>query len=134
MLLHKSKGPLRYSMGNAGFKLIVEVDPGIASLCKALLPKSVILNPTRYSPHISVIRKEIPVLLEHWGKYEGQMAEFEYTNFVYSSKIYWWINVFSKQLENIRLELGLPVSSPYTRPPEGYEKCFHSTIGNTKSL
>jgi hypothetical protein len=29
--------------------------------------------------------------------------------------------------------LGLPVSSEYTLPPEGFVKCFHMTIGNFKN-
>lgn len=132
-MLHKSKGPLRYSLTeNAGYKLIVEVDPGISSLYRALVPKYIELNPQRYAPHISVVRREVPPNLEAWGKYEGELVDFEYTSHIYNGKVYWWLNAFSERLEAIRVELGLPVSSEYTRPPDGYMKCFHITIGNQK--
>jgi len=135
MLLHKSKGTLRYShAGDAGFKLVLEVDPGIASFCRAMIPKHITLNPQRYAPHISVVRHEHNVNMEHWGKYEGQEVEFEYTNYIHNGSVYWWINAFSNRLEEIRTELGLYIHDKYTQPPEGYKKCFHITLGNCKSV
>jgi len=135
MLLHKSKGTLRYShTGDAGFKLVLEVDPGIASFCRSMMPKYITLNPQRYAPHISVVRHEHSVNMEYWGKYEGQQVEFEYTNYVHNGRVYWWINAFSTRLEEIRAELGLTVHDKYTQPPDGYTKCFHITLGNTKPI
>jgi len=135
MLLHKSDGTLRYShAGDAGFKLVLEVDPGIASFCRAMMPKYITLNPQRYAPHISVVRHEHSVNMEHWGKYEGQQVEFEYTNYVHNGRVYWWINAFSTRLEEIRVELGLYVHDKYTQPPDGYLKCFHITLANCKLL
>lgn len=135
-MLYKSSGKLRYSHheGAVGFKLILEVDPGIASLYRALIPKHVGLNHTRYDPHISVVRREQTVNMDYWGKYEGEEVEFEYDTEVHHGKVYWWLNAFSTRLEEIRVELGLPISSEYTRPPDGYEKVFHITLGNTKFL
>ena len=133
-MLHKSKGKLHYShAGDAGFKLIVEVDPGIASLYRALIPPYIQLNPQRYAAHISVVRHE-HTINEHWGKYEGEEIDFEYDTHIHHGKVYWWLNAFSTRLEEIRIELGLPVSSEYTRPPDSYLKVFHITLGNTKDL
>lgn len=133
--MHKSKGPLKYSHStNAGFKLIVEVDPGITSFCRALIPKHITINPQRYAPHISVVRHEHAVNMDFWGRYEGQFVEFEYDPYIHHGKVYWWLNVFSTRLEEIRVELGLPVSSEYTRPPDGYDKVFHMTLGNHKNI
>jgi hypothetical protein len=133
-MIHKSSGILRYShAGDAGFKLIVEIDPGIAAFYRALIPKYIKTNPQKYDPHISVVRKEHTVNMDFWGKYEGESVDFEYDSHIHHGKVYWWLNVFSARLEEIRAELGLPVSSEYTRPPEGYIKCFHTTIGNTKA-
>jgi hypothetical protein len=87
-----------------------------------------------YAAHISVVRKEHPPNLGIWGQHEGEIVEFFYHPHVYSSELYFWLNVFSKRLEEIRLELGLPVSSPYTLPPCGFDKCFHTTIANSKGL
>lgn len=130
--LHKSTGILRYGQGNAGVKLIVEVDPGIAALYKSLIPKCYTLNHQKYAPHISVARKEQPPHMDTWGKYEGVPVDFYYDGIIHSGTIYWWINAFSVRLEEIRLELGLPVASPYTLPPDGFRKCFHITLANQK--
>lgn len=135
MNLYTSRGPLRYSTDNNGLcKLNVSVDPGIVSLYLALLPKYVKLNKQMYPPHISVVRRETPPNMEFWGRYEGEEVEFTYTNHVYNGTVYWWLNAFSKRLEDIRVELGLPVSSEYTRPPDGWTKCFHITLGNFKAM
>ena len=132
-MLYKSQGILRYSKTeNAGFKLIVEVDPDIVKLYRNLIPKYIQIKPQKYKPHISVVRKEYKLNENYWELYEGQLVDFEYENYVYNGKVYWWLNAFSEKLEKIRVELGLPISSEYTRPPDGYEKVFHITIGNQK--
>lgn len=135
MTLYWSKGILKYNRPgeNVGYRLVVDIDPGISEYYRALIPLGMVqLNKQMYSPHISVVRKEVPPNIEFWGKYEGEEVDFAYDNVVHHSATYWWLNCFSKRLEEIRLELGLPVNSPYTLPPEGFAKCFHSTIGNTK--
>ena len=132
--LYKSTGILRYSIGNTGYNLIVVVCPDISYYYHSLIPKSIILNTQRYKPHISIIRKETPINLDLWGKYQNKPINFEYSNYIHNGEVYYWLNAFSTELENIRLELGLPVSSPYTRPPGEYKKCFHITIANCKKL
>lgn len=126
-----STGILHYEVEPL-LKLVALIDPEITRYYRALLPKSVVLNPQRYASHISIVRKEVPPKMEHWGKYQGEEVEFAYDGYVFAGTPYWWINVYSSRLEDIRVELGLPNSSQYTRPPEGYSKCFHSTIGNSK--
>lgn len=59
-MLHTSEGILRYTYD----KLIVEVDPGIASFYRAMIPKYHKVQRTRYPAHITVVREEIPN--EHW--------------------------------------------------------------------
>lgn len=129
-LLHKSNGILRYHPN----KLIVEVDQGINDYYRKLIPKWIKTNKQMYAAHISVVRKEIPPNMQYWGKYDGDEVEFYYENIIRFGTVYCWLNVFSTRLEEIRLELGLPVSSMYTLPPEGFAKCFHTTIGNFKGL
>jgi hypothetical protein len=133
MDLFWSKGPLRYSIDNAGRpKLNVMVDPGIVSLYRDLMPLYYTCYPQMYPPHISVVRKEVPPRMDLWGKYEGDEVEFAYSNYIYEGTVYWWLNAFSTRLEEIRVELGLPITSLYTRPPDSFEKVFHITIGNKK--
>ena len=112
----------------------MEVDPGIADFYRSLIPKWLPVNKTRYDPHVTIVReaKEEPVHKEHWGKYEGEKVPFLYSPEVQTGKVYYWMNVFCKRLEDIRIELGLPVVSQYTLPPEGFRKCFHCTIANSK--
>jgi hypothetical protein len=76
--------------------------------------------------------KEAPVNLEHWGKYEGEPLTFLYEPYVYEGTVYYWLNIWCVRLEEMRRELGLPVVSQFTLPPEGFTKCFHCTIANKK--
>ena len=131
--LHESVGVLRYTELPA-IKLIVEVDPGISDFYRALIPKHIRSNRQMYAPHISVVRKEIPPNMDVWGKYEGHEVVFTYSNRIHMSQNYVWLNVFCTRLEEIRRELGLRVHSDYTLPPEGFNHCFHTTIGNFKEL
>ena len=132
-MLYKSTGVLRYSE-DKGYKLIVVIDKQIARYYRSLIPKWYVVQGTRYDPHITVVRsyKETPPDLTAWGKYEGQEIEFLYDSTIQMSENYYWLNILCKRLEEIRLELGLPVTSIYTRPPEGFSKFFHTTIANTK--
>lgn len=127
----QSSGPLQYSRtDDGGYRLVLAVDPGIVSLYRALIPKYHNVQKQAYPPHISIVRHETPN--EHWGKYENEVVEFTYGNHIYHDEVYWWLNAYSNRLEEIRLELGLPVDSPYTRPPDGMKRTFHITLGNTK--
>ena len=128
--MYTSSGILRY--GNN--KAILEIDKDIINYYRALIPKYIKTNRQMYDPHISVVRNEIPTNLHKWRKYEGEEIEFQYGPTIYFNKVYCWLNCFSKRLEEIRIELGLPVSSIYTLPPDGYVKCFHTTLGNFKGL
>jgi hypothetical protein len=116
------------------YKLTAAIDPEITRYYRALVPRSVRLNPQLYAPHISVVRREVPPKMENWKKHEGEEIEFFYDGYIHNDETYFWLNIFCVSLEEIRTELGLPVSSPYTLPPDGFNKCFHSTIGNTKRL
>lgn len=130
--IYWARGPLHYHH-DKGYKLVVEVDRGLSDYYRSLIPKWNEVAPQMYPPHISVVRKETPKNLDVWGKYEGKIVEFAYTNHVYEGTVYWWLNAFSKELEDIRIELGLPVSTRYTRPPsDKWIRCFHLTLGNKK--
>lgn len=132
----ESTGVLRYSYKEGyGYKLILEVDKDIANYRK-FIPKCFKVNSQMYPPHITVVRNEIPVNLDVWDKqvkeYEGEEIKFLYSNYINRGTVYWWLNAFCTRLEEIRVELGLPVSSVYTLPPEGFVRCWHITIGNSK--
>ena len=138
MELLTSSGILSYSREENQYRLVLEVDEEIARYYRSLIPKWLDAYKPRWAPHITIVRpeKEMPVNLEHWGKYEGEEVSFEYWNYLFTGKIYFWLNVWSKRLEDVRIELGMPVSSEFTRPPDGAKiggiKCFHCTIANQK--
>lgn len=132
MILYKSTGILHYT--EEDYRLVVEVDQQLASYYRALIPKWKSVNKPRWNAHITVVRpiKEKPIIFDAWGKYQGESIEFLYEPYVYEGKVYYWLNIWCSRLEKIRKELGLPVISEFTLPPEGFTKCFHCTIGNMK--
>lgn len=132
-----SSGTLHYDNRRQDFghqKLVLSADQALSDLYRALCPKYLRLNPQRYPAHVSVVRKEIPPQMEYWNKYEGEEIEFFYQPYVHGGTIYYWLNIFCTRLEEIRAELGLEVSSSFTRPPDGFVKCFHLTLGNIKQI
>ena len=135
MKLYKATGKLRYTRG---YWLLLDSDQGIADFYRALMPKSMDVIRPRYEAHITVIRPdtETPQNLDFWRAHEGEIIEFYYEPIIRTgeSGVYYWLNCFSKRLEEIRLELGLPVAAVYTIPPDGFRKCFHMTVANRTHL
>jgi hypothetical protein len=133
--MYNSTGIVRYERAN-GYKLTVEVGRELARYYYSLIPKYNRTNRPRYGAHITIVRVgvEVPPILSAWGRYEGEKVEFLYDPYVHYGRSYYWLNVFCRRLEVIRSELGLPITSRYTVPPEGFTKCFHMTIANEKNL
>lgn len=74
-----------------------------------------------WKSHISVVRGEDLPNPEAWGLYEGNTIDFSYRiSDVWWNGDYWWINILSPQLEEIRMELGLSPQPKYS---------LHWTIG-----
>ncbi len=126
-----SSGPLRYSVSPEGFKLIVEVDPEITRLARALVPSHLYPQPTRYAAHITVVRKETPSRPEAWGAFEGREAVFSYTPEVAHDDAHFWLCCWSPFLLSVRYGLGLPLMTALTRPPSGQD-CFHITVATAR--
>ena len=122
-ILHYSKDPI---------KLSVEVDPEISSYYFSFIPKYLKVNRPMFSAHISIIRYIAPPNMEFWNKYHNQMISFQYESYIYNDELYYWLNVYSLELENIREELGLTSSGDVTKSPDGRHK-FHITLGNLKN-
>lgn len=130
--MHTSEGILHYD--NYPLKLVLQVDQQISDYYRSTLPKYIWTNPQRYPAHVSVVRNETPPNMELWGRYEGIKVPFLYEHHVYNGQVYYWLNVFCSRLEDIRVELGLPISSPYTLPPGGFVHCFHCSVANCKEI
>lgn len=129
--MYRSTGVLRYQNG----WLVVDADDrSLTHYYRKLIPEYVDVQPPKYPGHITVIRPEYetPINAKFWGKYQGQSLIFHYLPLIYFGEFYCWLNCFSKDLEDIREELGLCVEDEYTIPPKGFRKCFHMTVGNFK--
>lgn len=85
------------------------------------------LSQPAWDAHISIIRgendvRQVPhrLLKQLWGKYQGKLVEFDYSldlrqagdkptyNGHVPKEHFWFVNVYSDELINIRKELGLP--------------------------
>jgi hypothetical protein len=129
-MLFNSKGILRYG---PGIRAIVEVDQGVADFYRKLIPKYNYVQPQMYPAHITVVRtaKENPKNMNVWGKYEGEEIPFSYDNYVYNNRTYWYLNVQSDRIGDIREELGLP---RFRFGELGADRRgYHITIGNVKN-
>ena len=132
-VLHQSTGAIRYTTN----WLILDTDHEICRYYRRLVPKHMDIRHQRYPGHITVMRPEYetpPHKKELWGKHQDRSVIFFYSPVIQWSDNYYWLNCFSVELEEIRLELGLSVNGSHTEPPEGFRKTFHMTIGNCKEL
>ena len=129
--LFESTGTLQYSKD---WRLVLKVDQDLADYYRALIPKWYPNQRPRWPAHVTVVRqeKETPKYKEHWWKYNGESVNFFFSPLIQFDKIYFWISVWCKKLEDIRNELGMPIYSQYTLPPSGFSKNFHCTIANMK--
>ena len=127
------KSTLHYSVLEEGvsYKLTALVDPGVAEFYRHLVPKTQKCQPGRYAPHVTVVRNEFPQNMEKWGLYEDKEVDITYSTFLRYDGTYWWLDCYSKFLEQVREELGLPRFGKWNMPPDG-KACFHMTIGNSK--
>ncbi len=95
-----SQGILRYSLDP--IKLIAQVDPDISHFYRSLIPQYLHVNRPMFEAHISVVRNADPPNMYAWNKYQGQNVSFEYDSYIYNDELYYWLNVYSQQLEDIR--------------------------------
>ena len=125
----ESSGVLRYSLPH---KLVVDVDPGLVDVYRALVPAYLRLRRQKWPAHITVVREESIAVPSAWGRHEGETVVFEFHPFVMYDTTYFWLDVTCHRLCDLRIELGLPAMSNLTRPPDGKD-FFHITLGNAKA-
>ena len=131
--LNHSTGTLHYGRDN----IILVVDPEIYRYYRSLIPPWITTNSQMYPAHISVVRKETPLNVTPWKRYEGEQVGFWYSNIIHFGNVYVWLNVFSTRLESIRMELGLSVDNSYPllyKIPSWANRCYHITLGNLKGM
>ena len=120
-------------MSEEGFRLVVDVDPELARLYRSLIPRHFNAQCTRHPAHITVVRRETPPASWRWRHFEGERILFFYDPELRFDDTYFWLRCWSERLIEVRLDLGLPESTHYTRPPDD-DDCFHCTVANRKAM
>lgn len=111
LVYNPKRKELRKTRKEEQWWLICEIDYGLAAFYRHLVFKrfGLQLQPTAWKPHITVLdgRKQVkPEFQKFWKKYDGQKVEFEYSVDVEQHWKFWVLPVRSKQLMDIRKELG----------------------------
>lgn len=72
-----------------------------------------------WKTHVSVMKGEVPPILDKWGKYDGCELTFHYTNQIrYENGKHAWVDVYSEDLSAVREMYGFP-----------FKPWYHLTIG-----
>lgn len=94
--------------------------------------KGISLLSSAWGAHVSVVRGEKPKDLSVWNKHKNKKISFEYSpEYLNTNGKHFWIKAFSRQLEDIREEMGLTPQPTYFDKRDGKTKVnpFHLTIG-----
>ncbi len=90
------------------------------------LKSNVKFEKTLWGSHISVNRGVVPINSKLWNKHKNKVFTFLYSNVVKPvNNLFYYVDVISPDLEDIRDELGLP-----RLPNNG----FHLTIGRVSPI
>lgn len=108
-------------------KIVVKIDKGITDYYYSLIPLSFVARKPLYSAKITVVRS-FPIekfAYELGRQFDGRTISVEYDGCLQYSQPYFYLNCWSKEIGEIRKELGLPEFR------NGF-KNYHITIGNVK--
>ncbi len=130
---YQSKGVLRYSPKLLGERTsgkwwaVLDCDEAIGRYYRELYwltsyKCSKLLRPA-WKEHINVIRDEEPpdAAKTFWERHSGEIINFEIIPGVQNNGEYYWVNIISPRLIEVRVELGLP-------PLPRYD--FHLSVGH----
>jgi len=131
MDLYSSCGILESGPNN---RLVLRIDPDIVKLYYSLLPKAWYVQRSYHPAHITVCRTGVERPAVGVENFSGLRCEFFYSNIIDWDERYFWLNCWSRELEEVRSILGLTIASRLTMPPAGHMKTFHCTIGNVKRV
>tara|TARA_R110000803_G_scaffold79890_1_gene145609 strand:+ start:479 stop:814 length:336 start_codon:yes stop_codon:yes gene_type:complete len=103
---------------------VAYVDPEIGKYYYSLIPKARYAQRQMWPSHVTVVRKDLESAEAlDWNQYDGAIVEVQYENKIRFTNNYYWLDAWSKDIEKIRVSLGLP---PYRFDT------YHITVGNTK--
>ena len=120
---YSSHGYLSYSNS----WIVLKCGQGIIDYYKYWIEfkKNFKINKPLHGSHITVVagKYEDVSFHKYWRKYDGQVVKFEYDGCIKSDGSYFWAEVKSEKLEEIRRELGLASTPKWP---------FHLTIGSLR--
>lgn len=129
-----SRGIIKYDTSD-GNRVAVSVEQSIGDYYYSLIPKFYRALKPRWSAHVTVVSPIDEIInWDKWGIREGQIANFVYDPTIKYENNYWWFNLWSIEMEDIRKELGMSIKSRITIPPPVYSKCFHCTLGKDANI
>lgn len=98
--------------------------PDLARYYLSLIPKYYYVKSQMYPAHITIVRKDVETAdLTRCGA--SGIIQIEYSSDIQTNGIYWWLDVWSDDIIQIRRNLGL---CDYRL---GFDR-YHLTIGNCK--
>jgi len=105
--------------------LILEYDSAILDRWRraAQQQHGIRLSFPRWGAHVTVVSGEIPRHKKKWGLRNGEQVSFTYTERILTDGVFYWLNVKSGPLLDLRAALGLP------RNPR---RPLHITLGRVK--
>lgn len=104
--------------------IVAYVDNQLTEYYRSLIPKALYVNGQRYQAHITIIRADVEPVPDKASIYDGKYINYQYDSTIFTCGTYYWLNAHSKDIEDIREDLGLPRIKYDT---------FHITIGNCKN-
>lgn len=135
-MLFKSSGILDCRQFDEYFGIYLNVSQSISNYYYNLIPKFKKKSQQRYASHITVVRiyKEFPKNIHLFDSYKNQSFNFYYSNIIRENENYYWLDVYSKELENLRTVFGLKNEYYFSDEKHSliFNKTFHITIGNKK--
>lgn len=122
---------INYRHDSDGSWITAWMDNNILNYYYSLIPKHYRVNKPRWKAHATIARpEEGPFNMGVWGMHEGKLAQIVYDPMLHEERGIWWINLWSVEFEQIRLEMNLSIKSRITKPPSSeFSKCFHCTVG-----
>ena len=108
-------------------KIIAEFSKDFGNYYFSLIPKYYYANRQKYNTHVTIVRGfEKPKIWKDFLDINGTTIDIFYSPIILYIEPYFFMNCWSKQIINIRRELGL---SKYRF---NKQQSYHISIGNTK--
>ncbi len=119
---HSSEGILKYGASST----VLLVDQELSDYYRRLIPRYIDVRPQRYPAHVTIFRAELELAeSKSLRQYDGETIFFNYNSRIFYHDGYFYLNVESGRLDEIRIGLGL---SSHFDSVKGH----HITIGNNR--